>query len=46
MSLTDEKVAEFKEAFKLFDKDDNGEFLERNRRALGHNGEGWGIHPA
>jgi calmodulin len=30
--LTEEQIAEFKEAFSLFDKDGDGEFDEKRRR--------------
>jgi hypothetical protein len=38
--LTDEQIAEFKEAFSLFDKDGDGECQDAHKRARGKRGAG------
>lgn len=38
--LTDEQVAEFKEAFALFDKDGDGECLQPSQQIAGYLGMG------
>lgn len=39
--LTEEQIAEFKEAFSLFDKDGDGEFVSRMDLSLGFGFHAW-----